>query len=153
MQVERHVPRTEKLKQWTPYLNILKNERTWGKTAVCLLSFLSSSHESSVRKGCFLPVLHFYKLVRHIDQARCSIARYTLSKMTEFSHYHCCDRALRRTWLRTFGNYIKPGLHRGSTHPTPRALRPLLPTAPCCLTSDSALTPFSLALRGSHDLD
>jgi hypothetical protein len=53
---------------WTKalYLNILKNERTCGKAAVCLLSFLSSCHESLVSKGCLLPVLHFYELVSHI---------------------------------------------------------------------------------------
>ena len=90
-----------KLEQRTLDLNVLKNERTWGQTAVCLLSFLSSGHESWVSKGCLPPVLHLYELVSHIWPVEVFDIR-PLLQATEFSLYHCCDMALRRTWLRTF---------------------------------------------------
>ena len=80
---------------------VLKNERTLSQTAVCLLSFLSSGHESWVSKGCLPPVLHLYELVSHIWPVEVFDIR-PLLQATEFSLYHCCDMALRRTWLRTF---------------------------------------------------
>ena len=92
------------------------------------------------------PCAHFYELVSHIWPGEV---------------YHIRKRVRRNSVLTTvvtgpsgergyarFRHYIGSGSQRDSTHPTSRALRPLLPTAPCCLTSDTALAPFSLAPRG-----
>ena len=68
------------------------------KTAVCLLSFLSSRHESCCWDAS-ATCATFLRAVKDIDKAGCLLDPGYQPWV--YAHYLCCDRAPRRTWLRT----------------------------------------------------
>ena len=69
-----------------------------GKTAVCLLSYLSSRHESCCWDAS-ATCATFLRAVKDIDKAGCLLNPGYQPWV--YAHYLCCDRAPRRTWLRT----------------------------------------------------